>query len=214
MHSITLLTSIFVTLCVAAPQAVTQNTGCTPQANLNVSIFNAGIVTERICTDNPGIIFSLKCSNDPAIAVVQNELVGALSGISRAVAGLIQTKGGVASLFESSSVPNLAHSCQGSVCVTIKDTLPDGPGWFAGIIANVIDGLNGLVVGNQDVARPWVGCGFALSATGGNPIDYSTGCFAPQGKEGEVPYCAPVAAPVPATNPVSNAQPAAGEPIQ
>ena len=78
------------------------------------------------------------------------------------------------------------------MCAVIQDTgpnRPDRPGWFAGIMANVIDGLNGFVVGDQDVARSYVGCGFALSATEGQPVDYATGCWAPTTLEDEVPYC-------------------------
>ena len=197
MHSIKFLSSIFATLSVALPQGDnTQSTYCASYDQLNVDIFNPGKVTERICTNDGSLVYGLKTVANFDVRVVKDDLANALNNMRQA-SSLLEVSNTLAA---NSLVQNLHQSCQGEMCVTLGDTPNAGQGWTAGNINDIASMLHNWVVSNQDPARIWIGTSFGLSRKDGTLVNFATGCFAPKGKEGQVPDCVqPAPMPVPSS---------------
>lgn len=197
MHSIKLFSSIFATLSVALPQADTEQfKNCKLNTQLNVDIFNPGKVTEGICTNDGKLVYGLKTAASFDVKVEKTDLVNALSIMRDAARTLAASD----TLAAKSTVQNLQQSCQNDVCVTLGDTQNAGQGWTAGNINDIVSRLVDWVAGNEDQARIWIGTSFALSRKDGVLTNFATGCFAPKGRNGEVPDCVqpqPVAMPAP-----------------
>lgn len=192
MHSIKLLASIFAIQHMVIAQTANDQ-GCTPSSSLPNAIFDLGSDTPGICTTNAGLVYSLKCTADPAIIINPEGLKGALTNITLAAQNLQP----LATLAQDPSVQRLHQSCFKNVCVSIHDVPDAGQGWTAEAIHSILNDLMTLVVkaGGQEPARVVYGCGFAVSFKDGTKVDFAQGCWAPMGKEGAVKYCLlPVAA--------------------
>ena len=188
MHSITFLTSIFASLCVAAPQRHGQPGPCTPHSQLTADIFNAGTLTGHICTADLRYTYYLNCTANTLATVPYSDLSSALSQTSLAAADLVQNGGPTAQLVDFPKVPNLSESCQGETCVKL-DARPER-GWTAEVISSVIGDIEGWVASEEkNPARVWVGCGFAASSSDKEGLGFARGCFARKGTEGDVYPC-------------------------